>query len=98
MDIKRLGIFATADEIAHIKHCQSMPIMAFSNFNYSNEGHPDHGKPFIPLSESPVEAAHRAALSHGLPEIPGYYGIDLSNGEFITAASDKVEHSDAKRA
>jgi len=86
MEIKRLNLFATADEIAHIKHCQSMPLMAFSNPNYSKEGHPDHGKPVIPLCEEPVEAAHRFALAHGLPEIPGYYGIDLSNGEFIVAA------------
>jgi hypothetical protein len=83
--INRLGIFATADEIAHIKHCQSMPLMAFSNPNYSTDGHPDKGKPVIPLCEAPIEAAHRAALAHGLPEIPGYYGIDLSNGEFVTA-------------
>jgi hypothetical protein len=37
------------------------------------------------MFESAIEAAHRAALAHGLPEIPGYYGIDLSNGEFVEA-------------
>lgn len=82
MDIKRLAVFATADEIAHIKHCQSMPLMAFTN-----PAPPGPGVPHaIPMSESPVEAAHRAALAHGLPEIPGYYGIDLSNGEFVVAS------------
>jgi hypothetical protein len=80
MNIKRLGVFATEDEIQRIKHCQSMPVMAFTN-----PAPPGPGiSPVIPMSESPVEAAHRAALSHGLPEIPGYYGIDLSNGEFVS--------------
>jgi hypothetical protein len=88
MKIERLNVFATKAQIAHIKHCQSMPVMAFSNFNYSKKGHPDEGKPCIPLCESPIEAAHRAALKRGLPEIPGYYGIDLSNGEFVKAATE----------
>jgi hypothetical protein len=87
MGFKRLGIFATADEIAHIKHCQSMPLMAFSNPNYSTEGHPDKGKPVIPLCEAPIEAAHRSALAHGLEDFEGFYGIDLSNGEFIKPGS-----------
>lgn len=80
MDIKRLGVFATSDEIAHIKHCQSMPIMGFTN-----PAPPGPGvSPVIPLCESPQQAAHRAALAHGLPEIEGYYGIDLANGEFVS--------------
>ena len=29
------------------------------------------------------KACHRLALSYGLPEIPGYYGIDM-DGEFVT--------------
>lgn len=40
--------------------------------------------PVVPMFTSPVEAAHRSALSHGLPEIPGYYGIDLRTGEFVS--------------
>ena len=29
------------------------------------------------------KACHQLALDYGLPEIPGYYGIDM-NGEFVT--------------
>jgi len=35
--------------------------------------------------ESPQQVAHKLALSHGLPEIPGYYGCDLQTGEFVKA-------------
>jgi len=95
MEIKRLGVFATADEIAHIKHCQSMPVMAFSNPNYSDEDHPDYRKPVIPLCEAPIGAAHRAALAHGLKDFEGFYGIDLSNGEFCVPA-DSPPQREAK--
>jgi hypothetical protein len=79
VDFKRLGIFATPDEIAHIVHCQKMPLIAFTN-----PAPPGPGVPHaIPLCESPIEAAHRAALAHDLPEFSGYYGIDLSSGEFL---------------
>lgn len=79
MDITRLGIFATADEIAYIKYCQNMPMMAFTN-----PAPPGPGvSATIPLCESPAEAAHETALKRGLPAFDGYYGIDLSNGEFV---------------
>ncbi len=79
MEIERLGVFATDEEIAHIKHCQDMPMMAMTN-----PAPPGPGVPHaVPMFEQPIEAVHRAALAHDLPEIPGYYGIDLSNGEFI---------------
>lgn len=78
--MNRLNVFATADEIAHIKHCANMPVMAITN-----PAPPGPGvSPVIPLNEDPLKAAHRAALAHGLPEIPGYYGIDLRNGEFVS--------------
>jgi hypothetical protein len=80
MNIKRLNIFATTSQIEYIKHCQSMPMMAMTN-----PAPPGPGvSPVIPMFTSPIEAAHHAALEQGLPEIPGYYGIDLSNGEFVT--------------
>ena len=82
MTFKRLGVFATEEEVAHIKHCQSMPIMGITNPAAPGPGVPAT----LPFCESPIEAAHRAALDHGLPEIPGYYGIDLSNAEFLEAA------------
>lgn len=31
----------------------------------------------------PEKTVHRMALSHGLPEIRGFYGCDLRDGEFI---------------
>ena len=81
MNIERLNVFATADEIAYIKHCRGMPLIAFPN-----PAPPGPGVPHaIPISETPIQVAHRAALAHGLPEIPGYYGIDLNTGEFVVA-------------
>ena len=80
MDIKRLGVFATQKEIDFVKHCQQMPLMGMTNPEPPGPGI----SPVVPMFTQPEEAAHRAALSHGLPEIEGYYGIDLSNGEFIT--------------
>lgn len=31
------------------------------------------------------EVVHDLALTHGLPEIPGFYGLDQKNGEFLRA-------------
>lgn len=80
MDIERLNIFATPDELAFIKAQRDMPLIAFTNPEPPGPGVP-HA---IPIAD-PIKAAHQAALAHGLPEIPGYYGIDLDNGEFIKA-------------
>lgn len=81
MEIERLEVFATAEEIERIKFCQNAPMIAITN-----PAPPGPGVPHaIPAFQSPIEAAHQAALDHGLPEIPGYYGIDLSNGQFIKA-------------
>ena len=77
----RTGKFATLEQIAYIKYCQNMSMIAFTN-----PAPPGPGVPHaILMSETPLQAAHRAALEQGLPEIPGYYGIDLINGEFVSA-------------
>ena len=68
--MKRLNVFATTEEIEHIKFCANAPLLYLSG-----------GKR---MTESAHQAAHNAALAHGLPEIAGYYGIDLSNGEFVS--------------
>jgi len=68
--VKRLNVFASADDIKYIKECAAAPVIYLSG-----------GKP---MSESAQQAAHHAALKAGLPEIAGYYGIDLSNGEFVS--------------
>lgn len=31
-----------------------------------------------------AQLCHIMALAHGLPEVQGYYGIDLETGEFLT--------------
>lgn len=82
MEIKRLGVFATAEEIADVKHAQSMPMMAMTNPAPPGPGVP----PTVPMFRQPIEVAHAAALAHGLKDFSGFYGIDLSNGEFCIPA------------
>ena len=67
----RLNVFATEEEIAEMK--RPRPAMIF--------GHDDSGNPVG--FESAIEACHRFALAHGLPDHSGYYGCDLSTGEFL---------------
>ena len=68
--MKRLNVFATEDEIKSIKAAAAAPVMYLSGGT--------------PIGGDPLKMAHAAALAHGLPEIPGYYGIDLKNGEFVS--------------
>lgn len=68
--MKRLNVFATEDEIKNIKAAASAPVMYLSGGQ--------------PMGGDPVKMAHHAAIAHGLPEIEGYYGIDLKNGEFVS--------------
>jgi hypothetical protein len=42
------------------------------------------GKRSHPIWNAIHERTHRAARAHGLPEIEGYYGLDLRTGEFVT--------------
>lgn len=67
--MKYLGIFATPDEIEHMKHAASMPMIRIGNR----------------FPESAQDVCHRLALEHGLPEVTGYYGCDLRTGEFVSA-------------
>jgi len=71
IEFERLNIFATVDERKYIQHCREMPLISFDGIN--------------PMCESPIVAIHRYALEHGLPEIEGYYGMDMRNGEFLKA-------------
>jgi hypothetical protein len=61
------GVFATETEIKLLKDTCSQPYIMVG-------GH---------WPESPQKVAHKLALSHGLPEIQGYYGCDLRTGEFV---------------
>lgn len=65
----RTGVFATKTEAKHIRDAASMPYIVVGGV----------------VPENPQVVVHRVALEHGLPEIPGYYGIDLRNREFIRA-------------
>lgn len=67
----RLGVYATAAEIAHIVALAHIPPQV-------PPGHPP---------ETAAGATRDAAHKHGLPTLTqGYYGIDLTTGEFIKAA------------
>jgi hypothetical protein len=63
----RTGVFATEEEIQRMKDACNTPCIMIG-------GH---------WPKSPHEVVHEIALTHGLPEINGYYGCDLLNGEFI---------------
>lgn len=66
----RTGVFATPEEMEHVRNVANLPYMIVG-------GYPPPG---------PAETIHRAALAHDLPEIPGYYGMDLATGEFLRTA------------
>jgi len=66
--MKYLGKFATKKEIKRIKDAAEQPYMMIG------------GR----WPKSPQEVCHEIALSHGLPEISGYYGCDLRTGEFVS--------------
>lgn len=67
--MNRTGVFATAEEIANIKAAVNTPVMMIGGV----------------MPQSAQQVAHAYARAHGLPEVPGYYGIDLTNGEFVSA-------------
>jgi hypothetical protein len=83
MEIERLNIFATAEELTYAKSCMNRPIMGMTNPEPPGPG----VSPVVPMFESAQKVAHRYALAHGLPEIPGYYGMDMKTGEFVKAAA-----------
>jgi len=68
--MKRTGIRATEEEIADLKAAASAPVMMVGG---------------VSTHRDPAKLAHEIALKHGLPEIPGFYGIDLGTGEFLAA-------------
>ncbi len=70
MDMKYTGVFATPEEVEELSNVRNNPVMLVGRVQTGNERQ---------------EAAHALALKHGLPEIPGFYGIDLGTGEFVTA-------------
>jgi hypothetical protein len=69
--MKRLGVFATGEQVRRIQAALNSPAMFLSG-----------GQPTF---DSAVERCYAFAIEQGLPEIPGFYGIDLTTGEFISA-------------
>ena len=66
--MKRLGVFATEEEIEKIRRAATAPYIKIGDY----------------WPNSAAEVAHECALKHGLPKITGMYGCDLSNGEFLS--------------
>lgn len=69
--MKRTGVFATREEVERLEEAARRPVMFLSGG--------------MPMGENAQEMAHRLALAHGLPNVPGYYGCDLTTGEFVSA-------------
>ena len=71
MNILKTGIFATQEEAKEIREAFNFPVMYLSGGTR--------------MGGNPRETLHKIALSHGLPEIKGFYGLD-ENNEFIKEA------------
>lgn len=66
--MKKTGKFATKAELKHIKFLASAPMVMIGGL----------------IPKSPQVEVHRLAMKHGLPDVSGYYGMDLKTGEFLT--------------
>lgn len=64
--MKGTGVFATESEVAKLKKMIEEPSVMF----------------FFVSRQEVQKSCHAMALAHGLPEIPGYYGIN-NEGEFL---------------
>jgi hypothetical protein len=76
------GVFATPEELAFLKekanNAAHTPVIALTTADALA------GNDLASLAHrSAQEACHVLALAHGLPEIPGFYGITLDDGEFV---------------
>lgn len=82
--MRRTGVFATREEVARLKEqagqAAETPAIALSVADGLA------GRDFASLArERLMHWCHEAALAHGLPEVPGWYGCDLETGEFLEA-------------
>lgn len=80
--MKATGVFATAEEIAELKTLASRaartPVMALSVADGIA------GRGFAATAHKRAQQrCHELALAHGLPEIKGFYGAKLDDGEFV---------------
>lgn len=65
--MKKTGTFASENAVSSLKNVLKSPYLIFGGLE--------------PIS--PQELCHKYALEAGLPEIKGYYGINLDTGEFL---------------
>lgn len=81
--MKRTGVFATEDEAKEIielhRVARSTPVIALSVAHGINSGG-FAGEVWTRLKQT----IHSFALTHGLPEIEGFYGFDGRNNEFLS--------------
>jgi len=76
------GVFATDDEQAELlellNKARNTPVIALTSADALG------GRDFASVAWKRVrERCHEVALAHGLPEVPGCYGMD-NNGEFLS--------------
>ena len=79
--MKNTGVFATKEEMKRAfdlsNNAANTPVIAFSG------DHAMRGGLSGEAWQSAKEYCHAMALKHGLPEIPGFYGMK-QDGEFVT--------------
>ena len=79
--MERLDVYSTDEEKEKInklhKEAQQTPVIALSGAHAMRGGF--SGEIWDRLKKT----IHKIALSHGLPEIEGYYGFDGENAEFL---------------
>jgi len=75
------GVKATKKEVAQIiklyKKAEATPVISVSGMGFNSFA----GRAWDALRE----ATHKLALKHGLPEIPGFYGLNTQTREFLVA-------------
>jgi hypothetical protein len=71
------GVFATPEEktelLSLLKAAQNTPVILVGGIDLAGNA-----------VERVRRRTHEIALAHGLPEVEGYYGCDLENGEFVS--------------
>jgi len=80
--MNRLDVYVTGDERAELKAlvrmAQETPVIAVSSKHALEDGG------FAGQAWTRVQKRiHEIALSHDLPEIKGYYGVDLEIGQVL---------------
>ena len=80
--MEKTGVFASTEEIEFLTKkatiAQNTPAFGLSSEQVLS------GRNFASMAHMDVsQACHKIALSHGLHEVNGWYGIDLKTGEFL---------------